>query len=112
NKTDLAPEAEHDPEGMGQRMLASVHAKAGTRAVAVSAKTGRGIAGLLATVDELLPLDPVTHATFRVPAGEGGTVNLLHELGRVQDMRYEGEFCIIEAEVPQSVRNRLTAYIV
>ncbi|HEX8985490.1 MAG TPA: GTPase HflX, partial [Bryobacteraceae bacterium] len=47
NKTDLAPEAEHDPEGMGQRMLASVHAKAGTRAVAVSAKTGRGIAGLL-----------------------------------------------------------------
>jgi len=111
NKTDLAPEAEHDPEGLGQRMLASVNAKAGTRAVAVSAKTGRGIAGLLAAIDELLPLDPVTHATFRIPAGEGGTVNMLHELGRVHDLQYDGEFCLIEADVPQSVRNRLTAYL-
>ena len=111
NKTDLAPEAEHDPEGLGQRMLASVDAKAGTRAVAVSAKTGRGIAGLLAAIDELLPLDPVTHATFRIPAGEGGTVNMLHELGRVHDLQYDGEFCLIEADVPQSVRNRLTAYL-
>jgi GTP-binding protein HflX len=112
NKTDLAPEAESDPEAMCRRIMAGVESKTETRAVAVSAKTGRGIARLLAAIDELLPLDPITQATFRIPAGEGGTVNLLHELGRVREMRYEGEYCVIDAEVPQSVRNRLTSYIV
>ncbi len=112
NKTDLVPEVESAPEAMRQRVLASSGTRSAARAVAVSAKTGHGIAALMAAVDELLPLDPVTAATFRIPAGEGGTINLLHELGRVLEMRYEGEDCVIDAEVPQSVRNRLTSYIV
>ncbi len=112
NKTDLVPEAENDPEAMCRRMMAGAALKTGTRAVSVSAKTGRGIGALLTLVDELLPLDPVTRAVFRIPAGEGGTVNLLHELGRVSEMRYQGEYCIIDAEVPQSVRNRLAGYII
>ena len=111
NKTDLAPYVESDPDAVSRRITADTESKTAPRAVAVSAKTGHGLDGLLAAVDELLPLDPVTSAVFRIPAGEGSTINLLHELGRVRTMRYEGEYCLIEAEVPQSLRNRLAAYV-
>lgn len=111
NKTDLAPEAGTDPDAARRRLLAGLGAKAETRAVAVSAKTGQGIDHLLAAVDDLLPLDPVTRATFRIPAGDGGTINLLHEFGRVRSLRYEGEDCVIDAEVPQSVRSRLAGFV-
>ena len=110
NKIDATPHAEADPEALLRRMMAGIESETETRAVAVSARTGEGIDRLLAAVDELLPLDPVTRATFRIPAGEGGTINLVHEFGRVLAMRYEGENCVIEAEVPQSLRNRLAAY--
>ncbi len=38
---------------------------------------------LLASIDEALPLDPLVRATFQVPAGDGSTLALLHEFGRV-----------------------------
>jgi GTP-binding protein HflX len=105
NKIDLAPQGEADADSLRSRV------SGGTRAVAVSARTGHGMEALLDAVDTLLPLDPVTRTTFRVPAGDGATINLIHELGRVRRMTYEGEDCVVEAEVPQSVRNRLAAYV-
>jgi GTP-binding protein HflX len=112
NKTDLLPQGQADADALRCRLMAGVESKTETRAVALSARTGRGIERLLKVTDELLPLDPVTRATFRVPAGDGATLNLLHELGRVQAMRYEGADCIVEAEVPQSLRNRLAPYVI
>jgi hypothetical protein len=38
-------------------------------------------------------------------------VNLVHELGRVESMRYEGEDCLLEAEVAQSLLARLSEYL-
>jgi GTPase len=112
NKIDLAPQAETDPEAVRRRMMAGIESKAEIRAVAVSAKTGQGTGRLLAAVDDLLPLDPVTRVTFRIPAGEGGAINLVYELGRVAATRYEGDYCFLDAEVPQSLRNRLTGFVV
>ena len=111
NKVDLTPEAQADPEAIRSRMMAGVESKPETHAVAVSAKTGQGIDRLLAAMDEFLPLDPVTRVTFRIPAGDGAAINLVHELGRVREMRYEGEDCVLDAEVPQSLRNRLSAFV-
>jgi GTP-binding protein HflX len=108
NKTDLAPQGETDP----QAVLSRVTAGAGGRAVAVSARTGRGIDGLLAAIDDLLPLDPLSKTTFRVPAADGATINLIHELGRVYRMSYQDEDCLVEAEVPQSLKARLAAFVV
>ncbi len=96
NKVDLAPEA----------ALARDPAR-----VPVSARTGEGLGDLLAAVDRMLPLDPLARARFRVPAGEGSVINLLHELGRVESERYEGAECVIEAEVPESLRARLAEYV-
>lgn len=111
NKIDLAPEGEAQPEAVRRRILAGVESKTETRAVAVSARTGKGIERLLDVIDEMLPLDPVAETTFRVPAGDGATINLIHELGRVHTQRYEGRVCILEVEAPQSLRQRLAGYV-
>ena len=112
NKIDLAPQQEVEPEALRRRVMAGVDSQTGGRAVAVSARTGRGMERLLGAIDDLLPLDPVTRTTFRVPAGDGATINLIHELGRVHRMCYQDADCLVEAEVPQSVKSRLAAYVV
>jgi GTP-binding protein HflX len=78
-----------------------------TRAVALSALTGEGTDQLLATIDEVLPLDPIVRQTFRLAAGDGSTLALLHEFGRVLQTRYLGEDCEVEADVPESLKRRL-----
>ncbi len=111
NKIDLAPGDEAQPEAVRRRILAGVESKTETRAVAVSARTGQGIERLLEVIDEMLPLDPLAKTTFRVPAGDGATINLIHELGRVYGQRYEGRVCVLEAEAPQSLRRRLAGFV-
>jgi GTPase len=111
NKIDLAP-VEAQPEALRRRILAGVESKIETRAVPVSARTGEGTDRLLEAIDEMLPFDPVSAATFRVPAGDGATIHLIHQLGRVIEQRYEGRLCVLEAEAPQSLRQRLAKFVV
>jgi GTP-binding protein HflX len=75
--------------------------------VPISALTGDGIDQLLAAIDEALPLDPIVRATFRLSAGDGASMALLHEFGQVIETRYDGEFCELEAEIPESLQRRL-----
>jgi len=106
NKIDLLPDGGFDAGALGQRISAG-H----LRATAVSALTGEGLDALLAAVDEALPIDPVSHATLRIPAGEGAALHLLHEWGRVTSIRYTGGFCEVEAELPESLKLTLARYL-
>jgi GTPase len=111
NKVDLAPEGEAQPEAVRRRIMAGVESKTETRAVALSARTGQGTERLLAAIDEMLPLDPLARTVFRIPAGDGAAINLVHELARVNAQRYEGRMCILEADAPQSLRQRLARFV-
>lgn len=82
------------------------------RAVAVSARTGQGVDELLAAIDEALPLDPLSSVRFRFPPGEGARISLLYEFGRVTATHYHSDYYEIEAEVPQSLRQRLAAFVI
>jgi len=106
NKVDRMGENAADAETMGRRLLGESGGHQ-TRAVGVSALTGEGMQGLLAAIDETLALDPIVRAKVRLPAGDGATLALLHEFGRVLSARYEGEWCEVEAELPESVQRRL-----
>ena len=110
NKLDLLPEA--DAGSVTQRVLGEARTPESWRAAAVSAKTGAGAGELLAAMDRMLDLDPVSRAIFRLPAGDGGLTNLLHERAVVLETRYDGDWCEVEAQVPESIRRRLAAYIV
>jgi GTP-binding protein HflX len=104
NKIDRVLADEGELESLKQRLIAS---QANVRAVGISAITGAGIDSLLAAVDEALPLDPIVRATFQVPAGDGATLALLHEFGRVLATRYIEDVCEVDAEIPESLQRRL-----
>jgi GTP-binding protein HflX len=110
NKTDLLSEGLVDVEAVAQRVLSECGHHAPARAAAVSAKSGEGMERLLGVIDRTLELDPVSAARFRFPAGEGGALHILHERARVTSTTYEGEWCEVAAEVPESVRRRLRDY--
>ena len=112
NKMDLLVASGEASDSLAQRILGEVQAPAGWRALAVSARSGAGFNELLTAIDRELPLDPLSRAKFRLPASEGSLIHLLHERARVLASRYEGDCCEIEAEAPESVRRRLTRYIV
>jgi len=112
NKMDRLDESAEQSGSLAQRILGEVREPAGSQAISVSARTGAGFETLLAAIDDMLPLDPISRARFRIPAGDGSLIHLLHERARVLQSRYHGECCEIEAEVPASVRQRLARYIV
>ena len=83
---------------------------ADTRAVAISAQTGAGLDRLLATIDDLLPLDPIVRANLSLAPGDGATLALLHEFGKVVSIRYlDDGACEVEADIPESLKRRLPA---
>jgi GTP-binding protein HflX len=110
NKLDRLSPDDGDIETMRRRLMSSAGSHPETHAVAISALSGEGIDRLLELVDTVLPMDPVVHATLRLPAGDGATLALLHEFGRVLSSRYEGDFCEVEAEIPESLKRRLPAF--
>lgn len=119
NKVDGLPPEERNTEELAQRMLVEIGTGSEkteqalpTRTVAISAYTGQGMPQLLEAIDALLPGDPVTRTLFRLPAGDGATAHLVHEYARVVNTCYEGDRYEIEADAPESVRQRLSAYIV
>ena len=88
-----------------------VAARSGPASVSVSALTGEGIDALLQKVDEILPFDPLSRVQFSFPIGEGASISLVHQLGRVIDIRYTDRCCEMEAEVPESLKQRLSAFV-
>ena len=106
NKMDRLQAGEGDAENL-KRRLTSAGDHPAARAVAISAATGEGVDRLLAEVDGALPLDPIVQTTLRLDAGDGATLALLHQFGRVLSTRYEGELCEVQAEIPESLKRRL-----
>ena len=107
NKIDRTPTGAADAESLHRRLVSEAGGHPGTRAVAISALTGAGIDRLLAVIDEVLPLDPIVRETFRLPAGEGAKLALLHQFGRILQTRYFDDVCEVEAEIPESLKRRL-----
>ena len=111
NKMDQIENIDGNAESLAQRILGESKTGARTEAVPVCARTGAGLSQLLQAIDEALPLDPVSHQRFRIPAADGSLIHLLHERARVLSSRYRGDVLEVEAEVPESVKRRLSGYL-
>lgn len=106
NKIDRLPEPPGDLDALRRRLLGN-GAGPDEPAVAVSALTGAGIGRLLDVVDKTASLDPLVRTTLRLPLGDGATLALLHEFGRILETRYRDEYCEVEVEIPESLDRRL-----
>jgi GTP-binding protein HflX len=112
NKSDRLPADEADAETLRRRMLrdgSSGHEE--TPAALISGLTGAGMVDLLRLIDEGLP-DVTSIEHFRIPAGNGADISLLHEMGKVLNLEYDDGICVLEASVPANVRSRLSRYLV
>lgn len=113
NKADLLPESGTSPEAVRARLLGNVpNVDPETTAVVVSGLTGAGIRQLLERIDAMLPLDPLQTVRFRIPHSDGAAQHLLHEYANVLEKRFEEEYSEIVADAPESIRKRLSRYIV
>ena len=110
NKMDQL-ESAGGTESLAQRILGETKIAARTEAIPVSARTGAGFNELLQAIDNALPLDPVSLERFQIPAGEGSLIHLLHEHAKVLSSRYLGDVLEVQAEVPESVKRRLSGYL-
>ena len=76
--------------------------------VLVSAATGAGLELLLKRMDDTLPVDPLVKLSLRLPLTEGRILALVHALGKVIHSELEDDaHMMLEAEVPESIANRL-----
>jgi GTP-binding protein HflX len=75
--------------------------------IAVSARTGDGLAGLLAAIDEALTVDPLMDAELTVPQADGGTLAAI-EAGMVIHQRaFEGDVVHLSVRGPASLVGRI-----
>jgi GTP-binding protein HflX len=77
--------------------------------VAISARTGEGVGALVQALQ-----DRVTswrlHQRFRVPLSNSCLIAEIHRVGRVLELRYEGEAAVIVAHVPPHLEQKLAPF--
>jgi GTP-binding protein HflX len=111
NKFDLVSGSPEDRESVCRRLIDGVGGDFQARTVAVSARSGQGFGQLLATLDEVLPADPVSMVRLRIPLAAMAEVDLLHRQARVIALSYDEDGCLVEAEVAESLLRRLRQYV-
>lgn len=116
NKSDRLPPEDHADSSqalmLGARLLAEAGQNPLTPAVMVSGLTGEGLARLFDVIDEVVPFDALETVRFRIPLRDGAAIALLHERGRVRAEDYDGNLCEMEVDAPESLRRRLSRYLV
>ena len=77
--------------------------------VAISARTGAGVAGLVQTLQDELASWRL-RSRFRVPLSEAGLIAEIHRIGHVLELHYEAEFAVVVAHVPPQLEQKLTPF--
>lgn len=80
----------------------------GPEHVAVSALTGVGLPDLRRRIDVALKAEPAIEAEFDLSSSDGQELALLHRSGRVISTQFTGSRVLVRAQVPESVRVRLS----
>lgn len=91
--------------------LIETYTKRFPRSVAISARTGAGVAGLVQALEDELGAWRL-RSRFRVPLTEAGLIAEIHRIGHVLELRYEGECALIVAHVPPQLQQKLSGFAV
>ncbi len=77
--------------------------------VAISGRTGEGVGELVQALQEKVTSWHL-NLRFRIPLMDSGLIAEIHRVGRVLELRYEGESAVVLAHVPPSLEQRLAAF--
>jgi GTPase len=98
NKADVA-----DPMAMSRLLAREPHS------VAVSARTGVGVAELVTAIESDLPR-PTVEIEVLLPYSRGDLVNRIHEYGEVLALEHTGEGSLMQARVNPSLAGELAEF--
>ena len=101
NKIDLVANEE----------LVAAYAQKFPGSVAISARKGIGVSGLVQALQDELGAWRL-RSRFQVPLSEAGLIAEIHRVGHVLELRYEGEFALIVAHTPPELQKKLAAFAV
>jgi GTP-binding protein HflX len=91
--------------------LIGVYTKKFPGSVAISARKGTGVSGLVQALQEELGAWRL-RSRFRIPQSEAGLIAEIHRVGHVLELRYEGEFAEIVAHTPPELQQKLASFAV
>ncbi|MGI9087185.1 MAG: GTPase HflX [Chthoniobacterales bacterium] len=77
--------------------------------VAISARTGAGVADLVQALQNQLEAWRM-RSRFRIPLRESGLIAETHRVGHVLDLHYDGEVAVITAHVPPQLEQKLAPF--
>jgi len=77
--------------------------------VAISARTGEGVSGLVEALQDELSSWRL-RSRFRIPTNESALLAEIHRVGHVLELRYEGDDAVIVAHVPPQLEQKLTRF--
>jgi GTP-binding protein HflX len=89
------------------RMQAYVQRYPGS--VAISARTGEGVAGLVQALEGTLAAWRL-RSRFRIPVNESALIAEIHRVGHVLELSYQGDAAVIVAHVPPQLEQRLARF--
>jgi GTP-binding protein HflX len=79
--------------------------------VAISARKGTGVSGLVQALEGELGAWRL-RSRFRIPQSEAGLIAEIHRVGHVLELRYEGEFAEVVAHTPPELQQKLAPFAV
>jgi GTP-binding protein HflX len=79
--------------------------------VAISARKGTGVSGLVQALQNELGAWRL-RSRFRIPQSAAGLIAEIHRVGHVLELRYEGEFAEIVAHTPPELQQKLAAFAI
>lgn len=77
--------------------------------VAISARTGEGVADLVQALESALSAWRL-RSRFQIPANESALVAEIHRVGHVLELSYQGDIAVIVAHVPPHLEQRLARF--
>jgi GTP-binding protein HflX len=99
NKIDAVENAEH----------VQIYLKRFPGSVAISARTGQGVDGLVTALQDELASWRL-RSQFRIPLTQSSLIAEIHRIAHVLELRYEGDSAIIVAHIPPQLEQRLSAF--
>jgi GTP-binding protein HflX len=77
--------------------------------VAISARTGEGVAQLVQALQEALSAWRL-RSRFKIPASESALLAEIHRVGHVLELKYEADTAVVVAHVPPELAQKLERF--
>ncbi len=96
-------------DAVRNRELIEAYANRFPRSVAISARSGEGVSTLVQALQDDVSSWRL-RMEFRVPLTESGLIAEIHRVGRVLELRYEGDVAVIVAHLPPQLDQKLRPF--